>query len=515
MALPCLTVALAAPNDLSADAGARLAAEGGNAVDAAIGAALVATVTEPGICALAGGAYLTVRPASGQAETIDANVTMPGRGLDPGARGRGTFAIHTDYGGGVEITIGHGSVAVPGTPAGLSLAHERHGRLPWQAVVEPAVEVTRQGFPLGAASTYYLTYVHEDLFGWHAPSHAAIHDASGQLIRTGGTVVIDDLADTLERLGSEGAASFYDGEIGARIVADVRANGGLLTAEDLAAYRPVVRSALETRFRDWTVATNPAPAIGGVTLTAMLRLLEDVPRDGWSDDELRRLVHVQDAVLSHRVEVLDRADDREQAAAALLASVETGELDLGRGSASTINISAVDGGGTACAVTASAGYGSGVMPPGTGLWLNNCLGEPELNRRGLHAWEPGERLPSNMAPTVAARPDGTVLAIGSPGADRITTAILQTLLAHINAGRPLAEAVAAPRVHVRHHADGRVREVGHEEDLELPPFDLPVRSYHRHAMFFGGVTAARRSADGQLEAAADPRRGGATRIGPK
>lgn len=515
MPAPHVTVALAAPNELAADAGARLAAEGGNAVDAAIGAALVAMVTEPGICALAGGAYLTVRPPSGPAETVDANVTMPGRGLDAGARGRGTFEIHTEYGGGVDITIGHGSVAVPGTPAGLALAHERHGRLPWRTVVQPAVDATRQGFPMGAASTYYLEYVHEDLFGWHAPSHAAVHDAAGVLIPTGGTVVIDDLADTLERLGVEGAGSFYEGEIGARIVADVRANDGLLTAADLAAYRPVVRSALETDFRSWTVATNPAPAIGGVTLTAMLRLLEDVPSAGWSDTELRRLVHVQDTVLSHRVEVLDRAEDRERAAAELLEMVEAGDVDLGRRSASTINISAVDSDGAAIAVTASAGYGSGVMPPGTGLWLNNCLGEPELNRRGLHAWEPGDRLPSNMAPTVASRPDGAVLAIGSPGADRITTAILQTLLAHVNGGKDLPAAIAAPRVHVRHHPDGRVREVGHEEDLEMPDLDLPVRSYHRHAMFFGGVTAARRSAGGELEAAADPRRGGATRIAPK
>ena len=510
-----MSVAVAAPNELSAAAGAALAASGGNAVDVAVAAAVVAMVTEPGICALAGGAYLTVRPPAGPAETIDANVEMPGRGLPAHRFGGGTFDIHTEYGGGVDVTIGHGSVAVPGTPAGLGLGHARHGRAPWRDVLAPAVAAAREGFPMGAASTYYLEYVHEDLFGWHAPSFRAIHDVAGALIPTGGTIVVDHLADTLAQLAEEGPEAFYRGAVGELVVADVLANDGLLTHADLAAYEPVVRPALATRLGAWTVATNPPPAIGGVTLTAMLRLLDGVPRGSWTDEELRRLVEVQDAVLAHRVEILDRAGDRERAAAELLSAVEEGRLALGRHSASTINVSAVDTDGLACAVTASAGYGSGVMPPGTGLWLNNCLGEQELNRGGLHTWAPGDRLPSNMAPTVASRDDGTVLAIGSPGADRITTAILQTLLAHIHAGATLEEAVAAPRVHVRHDADGRVMAVGHEEDLALPDLDLPVRTYHRHAMFFGGVTAARRSADGALEAAADPRRGGATRIGPK
>ncbi|MBW3620939.1 MAG: gamma-glutamyltransferase family protein, partial [Actinobacteria bacterium] len=182
-------------------------------------------------------------------------------------------------------------------------------------------------------------------------------------------------------------------------------------------------------------------------------------------------------------------------------------------SPSTVHISATDGDGAACAITASAGYGSGVMPPGTGLWLNNCLGEHELNRRGLHAWDPGDRLPSNMAPTVARADTGASLAIGSPGADRITTAILQTVL-RFTAGASLADAIAAPRVHVRHAADGSVLRVGYEEGLVMPDLALPTQRYHPHAMFFGGVTATLRHADGRLVAAADPRRGGGTVVSP-
>ncbi|MBW3657082.1 MAG: gamma-glutamyltransferase [Actinobacteria bacterium] len=508
-----MPIAVAAPNDLAARAGRDVAEAGGNAVDAAIAAALVAMTTEPGICSIPGGAYLTIEPVDGPAETIDANVSMPGHGLPRDRFGRGVFDITTEYGGGVDITIGHGSVATPGTPAGLALASERHGRLPWRDLLAPAIAIAREGFPMGAASTYYLEYVHEDLFGWHAPSHAAIHDDAGELLPTGARVHVAALAESLEQLAEEGVAALYAGDLGARIVDDVLAHDGILTREDLRRYEAVVREPVTVDVAGWHVATNPPPAIGGVTLGAMLTLLAGEVGADWGPADVERVVRVQEAVLGWRVEHLDVADDRGAAGRELLALARADGFRAALQSPSTVHISATDGDGQACAITASAGYGSGVMPPGTGLWLNNCLGEQELNRRGLHAWEPGDRLPSNMAPTVARADDGASLAIGSPGADRITTAILQTLL-RFTAGASLVDAIAAPRVHVRHGPDGRVLRVGHEEDLPMPPLDLPTGSYHRHAMFFGGVTATLRRADGSLTAAADPRRGGGTEVSP-
>lgn len=508
-----MPIAVAAPNQLAADAGRDVAGAGGNAVDAAIAAALVAMTTEPGICSIPGGAYLTIQPVAGPAETIDANVSMPGHGLAPDRFGRGVFDITTDYGGGIDITIGHGSVATPGTPAGLALASDRHGRLPWRELLAPAIAIAREGFPMGAASTYYLRYVHEDLFGWHHPSHAALHDADGALLPTGARVHVAALAESLEQLAEEGVAAFYEGDLGARIAADVRDHDGILTREDLRRYEAVVREPVTVEVAGWHVATNPPPAIGGVTLGAMLTLLAGEVGADWGPADVERVVRVQAAVLGWRVAHLDLADDRVAAAGELLALARADGFRAALQSPSTVHISATDGDGQACAITASAGYGSGVMPPGTGLWLNNCLGEHELNRRGLHAWEPGDRLPSNMAPTVARAGTGASLAVGSPGADRITTAILQTLL-RFTAGAELVDAIAAPRVHVRHAADGAVLEVGHEEDLPMPALRLPTADYHPHAMFFGGVTATLRHADGRLEAAADPRRGGGTVVGP-
>jgi len=199
---------------------------------------------------------------------------------------------------------------------------------------------------------------------------------------------------------------------------------------------------------------------------------------------------VQREVLAHRLDVLDHSADLEADAVALLQAV-----GLRQESGSTAHVSAVDGDGLACSVTVSSGYGSGMIAHGTGIWLNNCLGEQELNPRGPYATPPGTRLLSNMAPMVARHDDGTTVAIGSPGADRITTAITQVLARYV-AGTALVDAVRHPRVHV--HRPGRPDEVVREEA------DL--------TMYFGGVGVAVLDAGGQLEAAADPRREGAVRV---
>ena len=156
-------------------------------------------------------------------------------------------------------------------------------------------------------------------------------------------------------------------------------------------------------------------------------------------------------------------------------------------------------------MTASSGYGSGEMPGGTGLWLNNCLGEIELNRRGLDAGPPGSRLPSNMAPSVARR-EGAVLAVGSPGADRITTALQQFLINYLQLEMPLREAIAHPRVHI--DTSGEETRLMAEPGLDLPEVDLPLTVFPEIVMYFGGVSAAVGDAVSGLDAASDPRREG-------
>jgi gamma-glutamyltranspeptidase/glutathione hydrolase len=511
--VPPTRVAVAASNALAAAAGVRLADAGGNAIDAGLAAALVSMVCEPGICAVAGGAFVTIAPPDGSAPvTVDGNVEMPGRGLPPERLGRGRREVTTDYGGGVTMTIGHGSVATPGAVAALDLAHRRYGRAPWREVVAPACEAARDGFPLGAASAYYLRYAGVSVFGWHPDSRAPLLHDDGRPLEQGETVHVAGLADSLAAIGSEGAQTFYRGDLAARIAADMRANDGVLTAEDLAAYEPLVRPALGVRLGRWQLWTNPPPSIGGTTLAAMLHLLDGRPRGAtWTPDDVAHVAAVQEAVLRYRLDVLDVADDRAAVARALLDRVGAGEgVAAVRGSAATIHVSAVDADGGACAVTASAGYGSGVVTPGTGLWLNNCLGEPELNRRTM---APGERLPTNMAPTVGRSDDGAVLAIGSPGADRITTALMQVLAAMANGGASLQDAIAHPRLHVRVLPGGDAV-VEHEADLVLPPVPWPTREHHAQSMYFGGAGAALRTPDADLVAAGDPRRAAVVAVGP-
>jgi len=170
-----------------------------------------------------------------------------------------------------------------------------------------------------------------------------------------------------------------------------------------------------------------------------------------------------------------------------------------------VHTSVVDDSGNGCAVTASSGYGSGEMPVGTGFWLNNCLGEIELNRRGLDAGPPGARLPSNMAPSVARR-GNDVLAVGSPGADRITTAMQQFLINFLQIGMPIADAIAHPRLHV--DTSGDVVSLKAEAGLDLPEVDLPVTVFPEIVMYFGGVSAAVFGKKNGFGVASDPRREG-------
>ena len=503
-------VAVAAPNRESADAALAVAAAGGGAVDAAVAAMLTAMVTEPGIVSVAAGGYVTVWPQDGDAVTVDGQVAMPGAARPPEAAPPVVREIQTAYGGGVTMTVGPGTVATPGAPAAMGLAQQRWGRLPWRAVVEPAVDAVRDGFRLGAAAGYYLPFVRETVHAWDPETAVALRGADGGWVEVGGRFVVPDLADTLELVAAEGVDTFYGGSLGRALADDQRERGGLVTYEDLTEYEPVVRPALAFSSGRWQLRTNPAPAIGGPVLAAMLDLLGERPRGDWTADDVRALVDVQVRVLDHRRHVLDVADDRVAAAAELAELVARWR----HVSPSTAHVSVVDADGGACAITASSGYGSGLTLPGTGIWLNNCLGEHELNRGA--PLRPGARLASNMAPTVGRSEDGGVLAIGTPGADRITTALTQVLAAFTRGGAGLQAAVDRPRLHVHHlddDPDGPVR-VEAEEDLPHPSLPLPVRLHPARSMYFGGVGAAVRHPDGSLEAAADPRREGATGVTP-
>lgn len=500
-------IAVAATNALAVQAGLALAKSGGSAVDAAIATMLVTSVTEPGVISPLGGAFVNVWPAGGEPILIDGNVEMPGRGLPRERFGGGVRELFTEYAGGLTVFVGHGSAATPGAFAAMGLAHERYGRAPWAEVVAPAVAAARDGYPLGASAASYLSVTGDSIFGWDQQTRAAISRPDGTIAAAGDRITSPDLAASMEIIAAEGPSSIYTGELADRMTKDMEQNGGLVTRDDLAQYRAVEREPLRVRLGEWSMAINPPPSVGGPVLTALLRLwTERDPAGGSLDD----LVAIQRRVLDYRRSHLDVAHDLGAAGRELLELVRTaGALGLPT-SASTAHVSVTDADGVACAITASAGYGSGATVPGTGLMLNNCLGEPELNRLGLHALRPGTRLASNMAPTTAVRDDGARLAIGTPGADRITTTLMQVLDGFCLRGLDLQEAIDRRRLHVRLLADGSWR-VDHEVDpaLAVAAARSGLPSYEHPpglSLYFGGVGAALLGPDRRLSAAADPRR---------
>jgi gamma-glutamyltranspeptidase / glutathione hydrolase len=496
-------VAVAATGEQALAAGLGVAADGGGAVDAALAAAFVALATEPGMVSFGGGAYVNVWPAGGDPVVVDGNVEMPGRGAPPEAFGAGVREVFTAYGGGVTMHAGHGSVATPGIVPAFEVAHDRFARLPWARLLAPAADAARSGYPMSPAASRYLAFTADTLFAEDPEAHALVTGPGGGLLQGGRATRNPVLAEVLDELSEVGASLFTTGRVGRALVESMRGRG-LITAEDLAAYSPVVRDAHLLDVGAWTVAVNPPPAVGGPVLAAMLGELARRDQWTWAD-----AIEIQRAVLGYRLSVHDFSRDLEADGRALLAAVAEYGLDALRGSSSTAHISAVDADGNACGITMSSGYGAGMCIPGTGILLNNCLGEVELNRLGLHATAPGTRLASNMAPTTARAPDGRALAIGSPGADRITSALMlvlgQVLLHHAD----LREAIDDPRLHLRLADDGEFV-VEHERDAGLAEAvaaaGLRGHEYAEPHMYFGGVGAAYRSVGGELLAAGDGRR---------
>ena len=501
-------VIIASDAQIVVDAGAAVANRGGNAVDAAIAATLSSMCTNLGIVAPGASGFITIWREGENPVVIDAYAEMPGRGLSSVEFGRGMKEAFFDYGGGTTTMVGYGSVATPGMFAGLGLAAEKYGNLSWSEIVTPAQQQVKTGFPLSGVAAEYFSYTHQAIFGWHPDSYRAIHKEDGSHLRVADRVLLAELTQSLQLIAEQGVDVLYRGELGQRITAEIQANQGLLTAEDLAHYQAIERSPIRINFGDWEIATNPVPAVGGTCLAAMLLLMDKRSLQEWNATTVKEIAEIQQAVLQYRSNYLDQATESiiDREAARLLSMAAKNDWEQLSKSPSTIHISAVDSDGLACSITASSGYGSGVMAGGTGLWLNNSLGEMELHPQGLHDLTPGTRLSSNMAPTICRHADGRVLAIGSPGASRITTAIAQVLFNCISLNLPLEQAISNPRLHFEVFDDAPA--IALETGLDTNELNLATRQFEGLSMYFGGVQAALYHPTEGLVAAADPRRTG-------
>jgi gamma-glutamyltranspeptidase/glutathione hydrolase len=481
---------VAAGHPVSARTGAEVLAEGGNAVDAALGAMLASFACEPLLTGLGAGGYMLVVKPGEQPVLLDFFVGAPGRGADPSRRAE-LIPVRVSFGDAIQVfNIGAASVGTFGMAAGVCEAAKRFGRIPLDRLVAPAAKLARDGVKLNAQQAYIV----EILGGivTSTPECAALFAPEGELLHTGQRLRQPELAGTLERLGADGAQPFYCGDIAAAVSDWLLERGGMLTPEDLEAYRVLDRAPLRVGYRGRDVVTNPPPSAGGILLARALALLDAEP----GPPSVAQVVQVMERTQRARTPAFLEG----------LADPEFVRRFLGSQLGSTTHIAVLDRDGWACSVTCSAGSASGVVVPGTGIHLNNMLGEQDLNPLGFHRHPPGRRLPSMMAPTVVLRGGVAELAVGSAGSNRIRSAILQTIIRSIDDGMLAQDAVQAPRVHFE---DGVVyTEPGIDADglrasgRELGPF-------RERNLFFGGVQAAARGADGSFTGGGDPRRGGA------
>ncbi|WP_372788863.1 gamma-glutamyltransferase [Paraconexibacter sp.] len=483
---------VAAGHPLSAEVGARILREGGNAVDAAVAAMLTSFTAEPLLTGPGAGGYMLVAGTDEEPVLLDFFVAAPGRG-----NARSEFAalvpIVVSFGDAEQtFNVGPASVGTWGTPAGICAAVDRWGTVPLGELAAPAAALAREGVPLNEQQAYVLEILAGILVS--TPECAALFAPGGTRLGAGDRFRSDDLADAIERLGQEGAAPFYEGDVAADVLAWLGDRGGVVTAEDLRTYRAVAREPVRVSYRDREIATNPPPNAGGILLAIALALLD---RDDVSPPPEVRLVDVMEQVQAGRtpefVGGLDRPGFAEEALAAQLGS--------------TTHVSVLDADGLACAVTCTNGEGSGIVVPGTGMHLNNIMGEEDLNPLGFHTFPPGRRMPSMMAPTIVRGVDGVELVVGSAGSNRIRSAILQTIVAVVDRGLDATAAVVAPRLHFE---EGIVyAEPGIELDA-LRAAGRQVAPFRDRNLFFGGVQAVQRDPlTGALTGAGDPRRGGA------
>ncbi|HEY5317835.1 MAG TPA: gamma-glutamyltransferase, partial [Solirubrobacteraceae bacterium] len=435
--------------------------------------------------------------APGQAPVLlDFFVEAPGR--EPSAaRLAELVPVTVSFGDAVQVfNIGAASVGTYGTPAGLCEAADRFGRVPLAQLVEPAAALARSGVELNVEQAYVI----EILAGvaTATPESAAVFAPDGKVLRAGDTIRQPELADALERLGSEGAAPFYTGDIGRAVVAWIAERGGMLTTEDLAAYVVRDREPARVRYRGREVLTNPPPSAGGILIAYALAQLDADP----GGPSLERLVEVMERAQSERTPEFLAGLDEPGFSARFLSARGVGTGPLG----STTHIAVLDREGWACSVTCSNGSCSGEVVPGTGIHLNNMLGEQDLNPLGFHRHPPGRRLPSMMAPTVVLRDGAPELVLGSAGSNRIRSAILQTIIRVVDEGLRAGPAVQAPRVHFE---DGIVYVEPGIDPGALEAAGRAIARFRDRNLFFGGVQAVERDPVRGFSGGGDERRGGA------
>ncbi len=510
--------AIAAGHQNTALAGIEMFHLGGNAFDAAVAAMLASFVAESILTSAAGGGFLLAHTQNQQNILFDFFTQTP-RQKRPHQE-IDFYPVELNFGGAVQtFNIGLGSMAVPGNLLGVFHVHQRLGRLPFQVVASPAIHYAKTGIRVNEFQAYCLQLLKAICLA--SPAAREIYAPDGKLLNVGDTLILKDFAATLTELAENGSGEFYSGEIAHRLVKDCQEKGGHLTLEDLTTYRVIERQPLTINYRGHTLLTNPPPSSGGCLIAFALNLLSNIDLtriDYGSSEHLQLLAQVMGLTNKARLDGYDNYIYQSDIAETFLSSahVTTYEQELKRivnKWGSTTHISVMDNEGNAASVTTSTGEGSSYIIPGTGMMVNNMLGEDDLNPQGFHQWAENRRISSMMSPAMVLKDGQPEIVLGSGGSNRIRTAILQVISNLIDFQMPVALAVQSPRCHWENNQFNLEPGFSEEEVSNLMlPTDTQLVLWKQKNMFFGGVHTVKKDYLGVMEGGGDPRRSGVVAI---
>jgi len=497
---------VASGHPLVSDAAGLVLENGGNAFDGVVAAGFAAAVAEPALTSLGGGGFLLAHSEqSGEDIFFDFFVDVPGKGLPEHQKPDDFFAVTVNFSGsGQDFNIGLGSVAVPGTLKGLLHIHKKLGRMDLSEVLEPAKQLAR-GHILNEQQVHFLNLL-KPIMILHEGGQE-IYQPQGKYLGAGETIKNLRLVDFLEYVTREGCDEFYRGDIARTIDREMREQGGLLTWEDLSGYEVYERKPVTMPLRQYSLLTAPEPSMGGTLICLYFALLQrEENKFAWGSAEhllafYKRMMKVEElraagVTSPERLrEYLEKSRD---------AGVSTQERLFSRG---TTHVSVADRWGNCASMTCSNGEGSGCFVPGTGVMLNNMMGEDDLHPGGFHTGTPGNRVFSMMSPSLLLQDKAVALVLGSGGSKRIRTAIGQVLEMIVEHGVTIEEAVGAPRMYL----DGDVLQLEPglgKTALEQVGQIISLNEWPQKDVYFGGVHCVKPGACG----VGDSRRGGAVAV---
>ena len=504
---------IAAGDRRTTEAGIEIFRLGGNAFDAAAAAVLASFVTESPLTSAAGGGFLLAHTKDNENILFDFFCQTPR--FKRAKSETDFYPVEVNFGDAQqEFHIGLGSMAVPGSIGGIFHVQQKLGRLPFKVVAEPAIHYARSGIEINEFQFYCLTILKEILTA--SSEGRKVYAPDGKLLQPGERIFMHDFAETLSYLASRGISEIYTGDIAQKLVKDCQADGGHLTLEDLRSYQVIERKPLTINYRGNRLLTNPYPSSGGLLIAFALELLSkvDLANIGFGTTlHLQTLASVMRLTNEARKDRYDQNLYQEDVEQTFLDPEHVAQYTQKLNAitnkwGSTTHISVIDAEGNAASVTASNGEGSGYIIPGTGIMVNNMLGEDDINPHGFHQWQENVRISSMMAPTIVLKDNQPEIVLGSGGSKRIRTAILQVISNIIDYKMSVEAAVDSPRIHWESNVFNLEPGFSSSAIKNIISSHEKVVLWNKKNMFFGGVHTVIET-QGARAGSGDPRRNGA------